>query len=79
LHAHVSSHRTEGLTCIKREHATLFDRAAGFTAGPCGRGMIRASSCRIVDGVAKGQKYHLKVVFSDGSAYHSVHAGEPDV
>ena len=34
---------------------------------------------RIVDGVAAGEKYHLKVVFSDGSTYHSTRAGDPDV
>ncbi len=34
---------------------------------------------RIVDSVAAGQKYHLKVVFSDGSTYHSTRLGEPDV
>lgn len=34
---------------------------------------------RIVDSVAEGDKYHLKVVFSDNSAYHSTRAGDPDV
>ena len=33
---------------------------------------------RIVDGVAKGQKYHLKVVFSDNTTYDSTRLGDPD-
>ena len=33
---------------------------------------------RIVDGVAKGRKYHLKVVFSDKTTYHSTRLGDPD-
>ncbi len=41
--------------------------------------MIRALIRRIVDSVADGGKYHLKVVFSDGSTYHSTRLGEPDV
>src|SRR5512147_1563031 len=41
--------------------------------------MIRALIRHIVDGVAEGQKYHLKVVFSDNSTYHSTRAGDPDV
>jgi cyclopropane-fatty-acyl-phospholipid synthase len=41
--------------------------------------MVRALIRRIVDSVAGGQKYHLKVVFSDGTAYHSTHLGDPDV
>jgi cyclopropane-fatty-acyl-phospholipid synthase len=41
--------------------------------------MVRRLIRRIVDGVAAGQKYHLKVVFSDRSTYHSTQAGEPDV
>ncbi|MGE5095407.1 MAG: class I SAM-dependent methyltransferase [Betaproteobacteria bacterium] len=41
--------------------------------------MVRALIRRIVEGVARGQKYHLKVVFSDGTAYHTSRAGEPDV
>jgi cyclopropane-fatty-acyl-phospholipid synthase len=41
--------------------------------------MIRALIRRIVDSVAEGGKYHLKVVFSDGSTYHSTRLGEPDV
>jgi cyclopropane-fatty-acyl-phospholipid synthase len=41
--------------------------------------MIRALIRRIVDSVAEDQSYHLKIVFSDGSSYHSTHAGEPDV
>lgn len=41
--------------------------------------MIRALIRRIVDSVAKGQKYHLKVVFSDNTTYHSTRLGDPDV
>lgn len=41
--------------------------------------MIRTLIRRIVDSVAEGQKYHLKVVFSDRSEYHSTRAGTPDV
>lgn len=41
--------------------------------------MVRKLIRRIVDGVAKGQKYHLKVVFCDNSTYHSTRLGEPDV
>ena len=41
--------------------------------------MIRALIRRIVDSVADGQKYHLKVVFSDGSTHHSTRLGDPDV
>ncbi|MGZ9003541.1 MAG: class I SAM-dependent methyltransferase [Burkholderiales bacterium] len=40
---------------------------------------VRALIRRIVDTVAAGQKYHLKVVFSDESTYHSTRLGEPDV
>jgi cyclopropane-fatty-acyl-phospholipid synthase len=39
------------------------------------RGLIR----RIVDSVAEGQKYHLKLVFSDNSTYHSTDHGDPNV
>jgi hypothetical protein len=41
--------------------------------------MVRALIRRIVDSVADGGKYHLKVVFSDHSIYHSTQLGEPDV
>lgn len=41
--------------------------------------MVRALIRHIVDGVAEGQKYHLKVVFSDNSTYHSTRLGDPDV
>lgn len=41
--------------------------------------MVRKLIRRIVDSVAEGQKYHLKVVFSDGSTYHSTRLGDPDV
>lgn len=41
--------------------------------------MVRTLIRYIVDSVAEGQKYHLKLVFSDGSTYHSTRLGEPDV
>jgi cyclopropane-fatty-acyl-phospholipid synthase len=41
--------------------------------------MVRTLIRCIVDSVAEGQKYHLKVVFSDGSTYHSTRLGDPDV
>ena len=41
--------------------------------------MVRALIRRIVDSVADGGKYHLKVVFSDNSTYHSTRIGDPDV
>lgn len=41
--------------------------------------MVRKLIRRIVDSVAEGQKYHLKIVFSDNSTYHSTQPGEPDV
>ena len=44
-----------------------------------GFGIVRTPIRRIVDSVASGQKYHLKVVFPDGSTYHSTRLGEPDV
>ncbi len=40
---------------------------------------VRASIRRIVNSVASGQKYHLKLVFADGSAYHSTGLGAPDI
>jgi len=36
--------------------------------------MVRTPIKRIVDSVAEGQKYHLKIVFSDNSTYHSTRA-----
>jgi len=41
--------------------------------------MIRALIRRIVEGVAEGQKYHLRVVFADQSSYDTTRLGEPDV
>ena len=41
--------------------------------------MVRTLIRRIVDSVAEGQKYHLKVVFSDNSVYHTTHPGDPDI
>jgi cyclopropane-fatty-acyl-phospholipid synthase len=42
-------------------------------------GVVRTLIRRIVDSVAEGQKYHLKVVFSDGTSYDSTQQGDPDV
>ena len=33
----------------------------------------------IVDSVAQGAKYHLKVVFADGSVHHTARRGTPDI
>jgi len=41
--------------------------------------MIRTLIRHIVHSVAEGQKYHLKLVFSDNSTYHSTRLGDPDV
>ena len=41
--------------------------------------MVRALIRHIVDGVARGQKYHLHVVFADGSTYQSTRLGDPDI
>jgi len=41
--------------------------------------MIRALIRRIVADAADRQKYHLKVVFSDGSIYENTPLGAPDV
>lgn len=41
--------------------------------------MVRTLIRRIVDSVAEGQKYHLKIVFSDNSTYDTTRIGEPDV
>jgi cyclopropane-fatty-acyl-phospholipid synthase len=41
--------------------------------------VFKAPIRRIVDSVARGQKYHLRVVFADGSTHHSTPIGEPDV
>ncbi|MGZ5105255.1 MAG: class I SAM-dependent methyltransferase [Usitatibacter sp.] len=54
-------------------------RAASRPARPRGSGLLRALIRHIVDGVADGQKYHLKVVFADGGEYHSTRVGDPDI
>jgi cyclopropane-fatty-acyl-phospholipid synthase len=41
--------------------------------------LLRALIRHIVDSVAQGQKYHLKVVFSDDTTYDSTRQGDPDV
>ena len=41
--------------------------------------IVRPLIRRIVDSVAEGQKYHLQVVFADGTTYHTTRLGEPDV
>ena len=53
--------------------------AADSPAGDGGSSMVRALIRRIVDSVADGGNYHLKVVFSDNSTYHSTRPGDPDV
>jgi cyclopropane-fatty-acyl-phospholipid synthase len=42
-------------------------------------GVVRPLIRRIVDGVARGQKYHLRVVFADNTSHDSTRLGEPDV
>lgn len=41
--------------------------------------MVRALIRRIVDGVAAGAKYHVRLVFSDETTYDTTRLGEPDV
>jgi cyclopropane-fatty-acyl-phospholipid synthase len=49
------------------------------TADAGQRGVVRWLIRRIVDSVASGQKYHLRVVFSDNTIYDSTRLGDPDV
>ena len=49
------------------------------TAGAAQLGVVRSLIRRIVDGVASGQKYHLRVVFSDNTTHDSTRLGDPDV
>jgi cyclopropane-fatty-acyl-phospholipid synthase len=49
------------------------------TADAGQRGVVRWLIRRIVDSVASGQKYHLRVVFSDNTLYESTRLGDPDV
>ena len=48
------------------------EHGAGFSP-------TRAIVRRIVDSVAAGQKYRLKVVFADGSVHHTSRPGDPDI
>jgi cyclopropane-fatty-acyl-phospholipid synthase len=54
---------------------TVVDSRTGDAAPGVARSLIR----RIVDGVASGQKYHLRVVFSDNTIHDSTRLGDPDV
>lgn len=55
---------------------TTADPTTAFDAGfEPARTLVR----RIVDGVAQGQKYQLKVVFADGSTHRTARLGEPDI
>lgn len=55
---------------------TTLESRAGHGAGlSAAQALVR----RIVDSVAEGQKYHLKVVFADGSVHHTSQLGEPDI
>ena len=55
-------------------------RPTGFAnRGSSGFDLGRALIRRIVDSVADREKYHLELVFSDGTTYHSTRLGEPDV
>lgn len=55
---------------------TAIDSQARDAATPS---IVRALIRRIVDGVAVGQKYHLKVVFSDNTTHDTTRLGDPDV
>jgi cyclopropane-fatty-acyl-phospholipid synthase len=55
---------------------TTADSPAAFDAA---FSPVHALVRRIVDSVAEGQKYHLKVVFADGSVHHTSHLGDPDI
>lgn len=52
--------------------------AVSGTAGD-GSGIVRALLRRIVDSVAAGGNFHLRLVFSDHSIHDSRRAGDPDV
>lgn len=54
---------------------SVSSRSAHAANPPLVRSLVR----RIVDSVARGQKYHLKVVFSDNTSYDSTRLGNPDV
>ena len=41
--------------------------------------MVRTLIRKIVDSVAQGQKYHLRIVFSDNSTYDNARLGAPDI
>jgi cyclopropane-fatty-acyl-phospholipid synthase len=47
-------------------------------AGPDRYSPARILIRRIVDSVADGRKYHLRVVYADGSTYDSTRLGQPD-
>lgn len=49
------------------------------TADAPGLSPARALVRHFVDGVARGGKYHLRVVFSDNTTHHSTRIGQPDV
>jgi cyclopropane-fatty-acyl-phospholipid synthase len=49
------------------------------TDRPQAPSMVRWLIRRIVDEVAAGQKYHVKVVFSDHTTHETTRLGEPDV
>ena len=40
---------------------------------------VRTLLGRIADSVAESEKYHLKLVFSDGSTHHTTRLGDADV
>lgn len=44
-----------------------------------GLSVVQALVRRIVDGIAVGQKYHLRVVFSDNTTHDTTRLGDPDV
>jgi cyclopropane-fatty-acyl-phospholipid synthase len=54
---------------------TVADSRTGNAAPSLVRSLIR----RIVDGVASGQKYHLRLVFADNTMHDTTRLGDPDV
>ncbi len=49
------------------------------SADEAGLSLVRTIVRRIVDNVAEGQKYHLRLVFSDRSVHDTSRFGEPDI
>ena len=52
---------------------------ADSRTGDAAPAVVRSLIRRIVNGVASGQKYHLRVVFADNTIHDSTRLGDPDV